>query len=437
MQKIKIKFIEQFIPVFADKTKHIILRCGRRCGKTYGAAQKAILASVSRSNHTTLWVDTIQANIKRYIDEYFRSIAGPLFTTIEVDNQRNILTFLNGSKIYFGSAERPENLEGFEYDLVILNEAGIILKKEELWLRSIQPMTKRAQTFFIGTPKGFNFFYELSAKAKSDTDYKEYHFSCYDSPFWDKNELNKLRVTTPANIFKQEYLGEFTTGAEENNLFTPEQLIQVTQPQPQKLNNPQVLAVDVGLKHDRAVWLCHDMVSVWHLEVVNPQATGTISTTDVSAKTDYYLSQYNISSSNCIIDSDGVGAGVVGELTSYYGYNLVEFHSNVPVPTGFVYPDNLKNLSFYSFGNIRCQLAFVLRELIINQQFYIVNNKQLIEELAELRFVNRNGKFYLENKEEMKKRLGKSPDLADALIYSMYPFLYSMNRKGITPLLSR
>jgi hypothetical protein len=40
------------------------------------------------------------------------------------------MTFANGSVIDFGSAERPENLEGFSYDFVVLNEAGIILKKE-------------------------------------------------------------------------------------------------------------------------------------------------------------------------------------------------------------------------------------------------------------------------------------------------------------------
>lgn len=40
------------------------------------------------------------------------------------------MKFMNGSILDFGSAERPENMEGFAYDYMVLNEAGIILKKE-------------------------------------------------------------------------------------------------------------------------------------------------------------------------------------------------------------------------------------------------------------------------------------------------------------------
>ena len=70
----------------------------------------------------------------------------------------------------FRSADRPENIEGFGYRHIIINEAGIILKNRNLWLESILPMTidYDANVIIGGTPKGKkvknnepHLFYEL------------------------------------------------------------------------------------------------------------------------------------------------------------------------------------------------------------------------------------------------------------------------------------
>ena len=221
--KTQLLFAEFLKPVFRDKTKNVILRIGRQSGKTFGATQKCIWQAVHKPNQKILWVDTVQANIKRYIDEYFRIICGEVWKTIKYDKQSQTLTFLNGSKIYFGSAERPENLEGFSYDLIVLNEAGIILKKEGLWLKTIQPMTKTAQVYFIGTPKGKSnsIYFELSNLAKTNEDWTDYHFTCFDSPFWQKESLNKIQEQIPSYIWQQEYLAEFVD-LYENSILSPE-----------------------------------------------------------------------------------------------------------------------------------------------------------------------------------------------------------------------
>lgn len=424
-------------PALRDKTKYTIVRAGRRTGKTYNAMQW-ILEMLLRNKKTRgLWVDTVQANISKYIIRYSLPILGD-FRDFKIDNQKYIISFGNGSILDFGSAERPENLEGFEYDYVVLNEAGIILTKEELWLNTIQPMCKNAIVKIIGTPKGLNYYYDLSELARSNTDdWVEYHFSCYDSPYWVPGQIEKIKTQVPYPVFKQEYLAEFTTGAEENVLLTQEQILKVVVNDPIPiLTNPQIMAVDVGLKNDRATWLIHDMTKICYLSSINPKETGAIQTPDVTRETVLKQDTFNIGSENTIIDADGVGAGVVGEINQYYKRQVVEFHSNAQVPEYFKYPDFLQHLEYYTFGNIRCQLAFVLRELIVNEQFNLINDKELINELAEIRFVNKKGKFYLESKDEMKKRIGKSPDKADPLIYSMYPFLYRLDA-GITVALYR
>ena len=56
----------------------------------------------------------------------------------------------------FRSADKPENIEGFGYALIILNEAGIILKNRRLWEETIRPMAMdyKAKVIIGGTPKG-------------------------------------------------------------------------------------------------------------------------------------------------------------------------------------------------------------------------------------------------------------------------------------------
>ena len=47
------------------------------------------------------------------------------------------------------------------------------------------------------------------------------------------------------------------------------------------------------------------------------------------------------------------------------------------------------------------------------------NNDKLIKQLSNRKFrIDSKGRIDLEKKEEMKKRIGESPDLADAVIYS-------------------
>ena len=47
---------------------------------------------------------------------------------------------IGNSSLDFRSADKPENIEGFGYALIILNEAGIILKNRRLWEETIRPM---------------------------------------------------------------------------------------------------------------------------------------------------------------------------------------------------------------------------------------------------------------------------------------------------------
>ena len=202
-------------PLFS-KAKYVIIKAGRRTGKTYNTVQW-ICEELLEAPKSGLWVDTTQANLSNYVDLYFKSILKPIWDLMSWNAQKYILTFPNGSYIHFRSAERPELMEGFEYDRGVLNEAGIILKKSSLWDNTLQPMFKGKSTRvrFVGTPKGKNKYADLWARSQDslDVDWEGYTFTVYDSPYWDKDELKKIKPQIPQEVWSQEYLAEFIDGA--------------------------------------------------------------------------------------------------------------------------------------------------------------------------------------------------------------------------------
>jgi predicted phage terminase large subunit-like protein len=215
MQKPNFQFYDFIKPAFADTTQHTIIRAWRRTGKTFWAFQWILLKLMQNKGKRGLWVDTVQGNLWKYIERYVRPIMGDFWESVHVDNQKYIITFLNGSTLDMGSAERPENLEGFWYDYYVLNEAGIILKKKGLWDNTIQPMVRNAQGKIIGTPKWKSHdgeiakYMALSELAKEQENWKEYQYKAEDSPEYTKEELEVIKAQVPSYIWLQEYLAEF------------------------------------------------------------------------------------------------------------------------------------------------------------------------------------------------------------------------------------
>lgn len=136
------------------EAKYNILPWGRRTGKTLGAAKCAILDIAE--GHECLWVDTIYSNIDRYFERYF--LPELIANELEYDwnAQKKILKIENGF-MDMRSADRPESIEGFGYSRIFLNEAGIILNNDSLYVNTILPMLMdfpNSQLFAFGTPKG-------------------------------------------------------------------------------------------------------------------------------------------------------------------------------------------------------------------------------------------------------------------------------------------
>ncbi len=204
-----------------DREKRFkVIAKGRRFGLTHGFAKHVIHQMINEVS-PVLWVDTIYGNIERYFRRYFEPDLKKSGVNYRFRATQNDLVVAK-SICDFRSADKPENIEGFGYRLIILNEAGIILKNKNLWLESIYAMTldyKDSKVFIGGTPKGKyhknekHLFYELFHK--NNPDWKSYQFSTYDNPLLDKQQIKDLENDIPVRLRRQEIHGEFADRSDE------------------------------------------------------------------------------------------------------------------------------------------------------------------------------------------------------------------------------
>lgn len=201
--------------IFNSTAPFVMVKKGRRAGFTKGAANNTMRVALNRKKKKGLWVDTVNANIERYVDRFFIPALRLLPPSIpwKWQKQQKIL-HIDTFYMDFRSAEHPENIEGFGYDYMILNEAGIILKDPYLWANAILPMTwdSDCQVFIGGTPKGGGGVFEELYRRGLDplqTKYESYYINGFDNPYVPDEKLYEDMKTLPERVIKQEIYGEF------------------------------------------------------------------------------------------------------------------------------------------------------------------------------------------------------------------------------------
>jgi hypothetical protein len=180
-------------------------------------------------------------------------------------------------------------------------------------------------------------------------------------------------------------------------------------------DDKKYLSVDVArFGGDRSV------VVVWTgLVALEVKVYTKLSTTELSTEITDIMRMYGIHPTNVIVDSDGVGGGVADQIRG----------------TNFV--NNSKALHEQNFINLKSQCYVKLSELFKDGKISInIMEPSVVDELTQellavkLKDIDKDNKVAVMSKDEMKKILGKSPDLSDAFMMRMYYEIKNLKSTG-------
>jgi phage terminase large subunit len=134
--------------------------------------------------------------------------------------------------------------------------------------------------------------------------------------------------------------------------------------------------------------------------------------------------------SHIIIDEDGIGGGVVDQLTGVKGFvaNSTPLPTRTAIRRQMLPPTHLTvdgRQMAANFMNLKAQCAFKLAELVETHKLAAkpgADQDEIMEELAQIkqRDADKEGKLKIVTKDEMKEALGRSPDTGDTFIMRMY-----------------
>lgn len=119
----------------------------------------------------------------------------------------------NGSRIDIKGADNPDSLRGVTLNGAVLDEYADM--KPHVFDEILSPALRRNKGFayFIGTPKGFNHFYDLYYEAQNWEGWSTYRFTSYDNPHLPEEEIEserkRLQARNELDRFEQEYMAEF------------------------------------------------------------------------------------------------------------------------------------------------------------------------------------------------------------------------------------
>lgn len=233
-----------------------------------------------------------------------------------------------------------------------------------------------------------------------------------DNPYASLEYIEFLN-TLPEEQKSRLLHGDWDYSEDINTLFRYDDIINSQYKFEPNLSDEKYMSVDVArMGKDRSV------ISIWvGLVLVDVKVYEKTKTTELSAEIESLIKAHNIKRTNVIIDETGVGSGVVDQIRGK------GFISN----SGAINGENYINLKSQCYGQL--SRFFMEGKISIN-----IMNQTLIEELtAELLATKlKNGdndkKIQVQSKDEIKRILGKSPDIADSIMMVMAYHLKQPNK---------
>lgn len=209
MSDLKVEFLPWQQEVYSSPERFKVVAAGRRCGKSRLAAWMLILNALQSDRGHVFYVAPTQGQARDIMWGVLEELAHPIITNKHVNNMQ--IKLINGSTISLKGSDRPDTMRGVSLKFLVLDEYADM--KPSVWEEVLRPALadQKGHALFIGTPKGRNHFYELYkyAELSGDDTYRSWHFTSYDNPLIDPDEIDVAKKSMSSYAFRQEFMASF------------------------------------------------------------------------------------------------------------------------------------------------------------------------------------------------------------------------------------
>jgi len=398
----KPRFPQTLVHPELDKKRFFVLVAHRRMGKTVLLVNHIIKQAIlnKRPDGRYAYLAPFLRQAKLISWDYFKRFTS-VIPGIKVNESELKITLPNGANIYIFGGENAEALRGTFLDGIAIDEYSQI--KADVFPEIIRPTLsdRNGWCIFSGTPKGMNQFYDVynqAQKLESEGDPHWGHalYRADETGVINPEELEQVKSVIAENTYRQEYLCDFSA-ASDNVLITIDQVADACKKEyieSQLLKAPTVMGIDVArFGDDSSIILWRSGLKCYEPKVFKKMDNMTL--VGEIAKV------YNELKPHAVFIDAGRGEGVIDRLRQlHYPVTEVNFGGKATNP---------------HYNNKRTEMWHSIKEWIENGGS-VPNVPALKSDLVTPTYdFDSANRMRLEPKDKIKERLGRSPDIADAL----------------------
>lgn len=381
-----------------------VLVAHRRMGKTVLAVNHLIKRAVTdgKERGVYAYIAPFRNQAEQIAWGYLKHYTA-VIPDLKINEAKLSITLPNGAMIRIYGADNPDALRGIYLDGAVLDEVAQM--KPEVWGEIIRPALsdRHGWAVFIGTPKGINLFSQtydkaLALQAQGDPDWIAMLYSVEQTHVLPEKELLALRNEMSDNEFRQEFLCDFN--AANDNALIPIDVVREAAarhyPETEFNRSPVILGVDVA----RFGSDCSVIFRRRGLVAFEPIVIRKFDNMAVADRVAIEISAHH---PDAVFVDAGNGQGVIDRLRQLR-FPVVE------VPFGGAAIDQAH------YANRRMEMWDLMRQWL-QAGGAIPPGETLQADLSAPTYGYTTGKGVkiLEAKDKIKERIGRSPDLADAL----------------------
>ncbi len=200
--------------ILLSEARFVIVTAGRRFGKSVLAVNRCIETAILIDKSRIWYCAPFYKQTKEIAWNLFKEYC-PQHEILKWNESDLKITFRNGSEISLKGTDNPDSLVGVGLHFCVLDEFPLM--DAEVWYKIVRPMLidTNGDCLFIGTPRGFNWAYDLWNKAKQDPDFETFQFKTIDNTTVQdiESEVRKAQGEATSELdritFRQEYEASF------------------------------------------------------------------------------------------------------------------------------------------------------------------------------------------------------------------------------------